>query len=341
MAAYESSSELSPTIIQERLVIEPIGANSQARDSGEEVVLGLTRQPKSLSPKYLYDDRGSELFEQITQLPEYYPTRTETAILKAQSAAIAQLTGPCELIELGSGSSTKTRFLLDAYQQLGASPLHYVPIDVSGGMLKEAALHLLEDYAGLTIHGLTGTYGAALAALPPQRLPARMIAFIGSSLGNLTVEESDRFFAQISAALSPGDYCLLGVDLEKDVAVLEPAYDDSQGVTAAFTLNLLHHLNWRFQGNFQPDQFRHVAFYNPTDHQIEIYLESLQDQTARLDVLDLEVSFTAGERLMAEISRKFNLQELEEMLEQHGFGHVKTFTDERQWFALMLYRKRG
>lgn len=325
---------------RDRLVIEYRFTPSATEVDGQDVITGLTQTPKSLPPKYFYDDRGSLLFEQITQLPEYYLTRTETAILQQSAEAIATLTGPCELIELGSGSATKTRILLNAYQRQGC-PLRYLPVDVSGGILEDSARQLLKAYPTLSIYGLVSTYEPALANLPAPELPSRMIAFIGSTLGNLSPQECDAFLAQISAALVPGDYFLLGIDLRKDPAILEAAYNDSQEVTAAFNLNMLHHLNWRFQGNFQPDNFQHVAFYNPIAHQIEIYIESQVAQTATLKALDLTVAFTPGERLLSEISRKFDLQAMTADLKKYQLEVIKPFTDEHSWFGLLLCVKRG
>jgi len=319
-------------------VIETLGVAST--DDGREVVAGLSQQPKALPPKYFYDDRGSQLFEAITTLPEYYLTRTETQILQQFSPDIAQITGPCELVELGSGSSTKTRYLLDAYQQQGQF-LRYLPVDVSGGILKDTAQHLLHDYPSLTLHGLVGTYEQALTHLPAPLAPCRMVAFIGSTLGNLFPAECDALLGRISAAMAAGDYFLLGVDLQKDPAIIERAYNDSQGVSAAFNLNMLHHLNHRFGGNFQPDQFRHVAYYNSDAHQIEAYIESQVAQTVTLAKLNLTVSFQAGERLHSEISRKFSFDSLGEMLGRFGLQPVRPFTDEAGWFGLLLAQKQG
>ncbi|MBD2258711.1 L-histidine N(alpha)-methyltransferase [Pseudanabaena sp. FACHB-2040] len=329
---------LAPALRRDRMIIEYLTV-AQAAEAGQDVISGLSQTPKSLPPKYFYDDRGSLLFEQITQLPEYYLTRTETAILERSADAIATLTGPCELVELGSGSATKTRLLLNAYRHQGC-PLRYLPVDVSGGILEESARQLLAAYPGLSVHGLVGTYEPALAQLPSSILPARMIAFIGSTLGNLTPAECDQFLQQISQAMTGGDYFLLGVDLQKDPAILEAAYNDSQGITADFNLNMLHHLNWRFQGDFQPDQFKHQAFYNPTHHQIEIYIESLVPQTVRLQALDLTVQFAAGEALLSEISRKFDLNQMTETLKAYEFDVVRTFTDPQAWFGLLLCVKR-
>ena len=312
---------------------------SLKEQDGADVVAGLSRSPKSLPPKYFYDDRGSQLFEQITALPEYYLTRTEASILQSGAGAIATLTGRCELVELGSGSSTKTRYLLDAYAGQSHT-LRYVPIDVSGGILQDSAHQLLADYPNLEIHGLVGTYEQALNHLPPTDLSARMICFLGSTLGNLTPTESKTFLQQVTMALSPGDYFLLGVDLQKDKSSLEAAYNDQQGITAAFNLNMLAHLNQKFDGNFDLNQFQHIAFYNDVHHQIEIYLKSLKAQSVRLKQLDLTLSFEAGELLMTEISRKFNLQEMADLLSSFGLQELKQLTDTEQRFGLGLYQYR-
>jgi L-histidine N-alpha-methyltransferase len=347
---YSSPSTLSrsdamahwlPVSRQDRLRIDqflPLQA-TEVEVAGQDVIQGLTRRPKSLPPKYFYDDRGSHLFEQITTLPEYYLTRTETAILQASAHPIADIVGDCELVELGSGSSTKTRHLLSAFSQAGHT-LSYCPVDVSGGMLEVTAHQLLQDYPQLTIHGLVGTYGPALTYLPQPELPRRMIAFIGSTLGNLNPQECQNLLAQMSVNLRGGDYLLLGVDLQKDTTILERAYNDSQGVTAAFNLNMLHHLNWRFDGNFQPNQFRHIAFYNEIAHQIEIYLESQTTQQVTLNTLNLTVNFDKKERLLSEISRKFSVEELSKNLRAEGLHPVKVFTDSQQWFGLVLCQKQ-
>ncbi len=308
-------------------------------EDGQDVIAGLTQTPKSLPPKYFYDDQGSQLFEAITALPEYYLTRKERQILEQFADAIVDQVGSCDLVELGSGSSSKTRILLDAYRQREC-PLRYVPVDVSGGMLEESARSLLSEYPSLSIHGLVSTYEGALAALPSTLLPLRMIAFIGSTLGNLSPDRCQIFFQNISQALAPGDYFLLGIDRHKDTATLEAAYNDSQGITAAFNLNMLSHLNWRFQGDFDLTQFRHLAIYNDRDRQIEMYIESLRDQTITLKALNLTVHFDRGERLLSEISRKFDLDILSQELGAHGLQAVETFTDAKQWFGLLLCKRQ-
>jgi dimethylhistidine N-methyltransferase len=302
---------------------------------GQEVIQGLTQQPKMLPPQYFYDDRGSQLFEQICELPEYYLTRTETSILQGCAAAIAELTGVCELVELGSGSSTKTRLLLNAYQALGY-PLHYIPIDISAGMLQDSAYQLLTDYPTLQIHGLVGTYEQALQHLSNPHLPKRLIFFLGSSLGNLNPAECEQFFHQIRTALQPGEYFLLGVDLHKSTELLEAAYNDRQGVTAEFNLNMLRHLNQRFQGNFDLTQFEHWSFYNQSLHQIEMHLRSLRSQTVELTALNVKVFLESGETIRTEISRKFDLTATQQQLQSIGLNPLQVWTDPNTWFGLLL-----
>ncbi|MEH2338202.1 L-histidine N(alpha)-methyltransferase [Nostoc sp.] len=332
-----TSKITSPDNIEERLQIQRLlGATKIVTPSaGSDVVNGLTQTPKSLPPCYFYDDRGSELFEQICDLPEYYLTRTETTILQQYAGEIAKITGACELVELGSGSSSKTRILLDAYQQLGY-PLHYLPIDVSTGILESSAKQLLSDYPLLQVYALAGTYELALAQLLPTQLPSRMICFIGSSLGNLTPGECDVFFSQITEALQVGEYFLLGIDLRKPKQILEPAYNDNQGVTAAFNLNMLEHLNQRFEGNFDTTQFEHWAFYNESEYQIEMHLRSLRSQIVELRALNFKVNFVLGETILTEISRKFDLNTIKQQLTAQGLLPIHVWTDPNQWFGLLL-----
>ncbi|MBW4447959.1 MAG: L-histidine N(alpha)-methyltransferase [Spirirestis rafaelensis WJT71-NPBG6] len=332
-----SSKVNSQNTIEKRLeiqrLLEPTLVVSSS--AGSDVVKGLTQTAKSLPPRYFYDDRGSELFEQICELPEYYVTRTETAILQKCASEIAKITGDCELVELGSGSSTKTRIILDAYKQLGY-PLRYLPIDVSAGMLETSAKQLLADYPSLQVHAIAGTYEMALAQLIPKQLPSRMICFIGSTLGNLNPQECDVFLSEIKDALQVGEYFLLGVDLQKPKHILEAAYDDSQGVTAAFNLNMLDHLNRRFEGNFDTTQFEHWAFYNETENQIEMHLKSMREQTVELRALNLSVHFDKGETIFTEISRKFDINIIKEQLAAKGLIPLHVWTDANQWFGLLL-----
>jgi L-histidine N-alpha-methyltransferase len=332
-----TSSRVNPQRnADKRLIIQYLDdAIEITTTAGSDVVKGLTQKEKTLPPRYFYDDRGSELFEQICELPEYYVTRTETSILQACAGEIAQITGKCELVELGSGSSTKTRILLDAYQEQNL-PLRYIPVDVSGGMLEMAARQLLVEYPQLEVNALALPYELALQQLGPLQLPTRMIAFIGSTLGNLNPQECEVFFSQITKALHQGEYFLLGVDLQKQKSILEAAYDDSQGVTAAFNLNMLEHLNRLYKGNFDLTQFEHWAFYNETENQIEMHLRSLKSQTVELSALNIKVDFTAGETIMTEISRKFDLKVIQQQLNVHNLVTRKVWTDTNNWFGLLL-----
>ncbi|MEH1838687.1 MAG: L-histidine N(alpha)-methyltransferase [Nostoc sp.] len=327
----------SQNTIEKRLRMECLIGATQiiAPSTGSDVVKGLTQTSKSLPPCYFYDNRGSELFELICDLPEYYLTRTETIILQQYAGEIAKITGACELVELGSGNSTKTRILLNAYQQLDY-PLHYLPIDVCAGILESSAKQLLRDYPLLQVYALAATYELALAKLLPTQLPSRMICFLGSSLGNLTPNECSIFFSQITEALQVGEYFLLGIDLRKSKQILEPAYNDSQGVTAAFNLNMLEHLNQQFEGNFDTPQFEHWAFYNQNEHQIEMHLRSLRSQIVELRALNLKVNFALGETILTEISRKFDLNIIKQELTTQGLLPLEVWTDPNQWFGLLL-----
>jgi L-histidine Nalpha-methyltransferase len=308
-------------------------------DDGRDVIQGLSQSQKMLPCRYFYDDLGSELFEQITDLPEYYPTRTEQAILEQYASEIAELTGTCELVELGSGSSRKTHLLLEAYSQLDRQ-LHYYPIDVSAGILKSTALALLERYPNLKLCGLAGTYEQALAQLPPAELGNRMVIFLGSTLGNLTDRERSSFLTQIQQALQPGEFFLLGVDLQKSIETIEAAYNDAQGVTAEFNLNILRHLNHRFGGDFALDRFEHLAFYNREQHQLEMHLRSLVTQTIAFANLNYRVKFEAGETIHTEISRKFHLPTLVDNLSAHAFKPLQFWTDPQDWFGLLLCQRQ-
>ena len=308
-------------------------------DEETDLLEGLKQTPKTLSCRYFYDDRGSQLFEQICDLPEYYPTRTEQSILETCATEIAQLTGSCALVELGSGSSRKTRLLLEAYSQLN-EPLQYFPIDVSAGILKTTALELLSQYPKLKLCGLAGTYEQALAQLPPAELENRLLIFLGSTMGNLNPTECDRFLERVRDALQPGEFFLLGVDLQKEPAILEAAYNDAQGTTAAFNLNSLNHLNRRFEGNFKLDQFSHWAFYNTADHQIEMHLRSLALQTVTLKALDFQMTLQAGETIRTEISRKFHLPTLVATLGTYAFQPLQVWTDPNHWFGLLLCQRQ-
>jgi L-histidine N-alpha-methyltransferase len=281
-------------------------AAAMARD----VRRGLTAEPKELSPKYFYDERGSVLFEQITELPEYYPTRAEREILTDGADGILAAAGcPGTLVELGSGSAAKTRHLLDAMRD--ASCLEtYVPVDISEEITHETACVLVEEYPGLAVRGLVCDFEQHLERIP-DRDGARLIAFLGGTVGNLYPYQRRDFLARIAALLGSGDHLLLGTDLVKDSARLEAAYDDASGVTAEFNKNVLAVLNRELGGDFDLDTFDHVAIYDAEQAWMDIRLRSLEDQTVSLDDIDLEIEFAAGEEMRTEISTKFTRERLE------------------------------
>jgi len=305
------------------------------KNDGQDVIAGLTKNPKTLPPKYFYDDYGSKLFQQICRLPEYYLTLTEASILENCADEIAKLTGSKELVELGSGSSTKTRLLLDAYQKIDNS-FTYIPTDVSGGILKTSILELQEQYPNFSIQGLLGTYQQTLTHLESTPKASRTICFLGSSAGNFPPQEFDNLLTQITRSLQPENYFLFGIDLQKSKEILEPGYKDSQGVTAAFNLNILSHLNWYFQGNFDLNLFTHKAIYNQAKSQIEMHLYCQQNGTFSLETLNLKVNFESGESILTEISRKFDLDNLQIELKAKGLKVRKVWTDPKQWFGLIL-----
>ncbi|MEL6581797.1 MAG: L-histidine N(alpha)-methyltransferase [Cyanobacteria bacterium J06621_12] len=307
------------------------------KDDIQDVINGLKQTPKNLPARYFYDQKGSQLFEQICELPEYYPTRTEASILHQYASEIVDRTQAVELVELGSGSSSKTRYLFDVYRKRD-SPLYYVPVDVSDSILKTSANELLADYSQLKIQGKVATYSQALEQLSQSNLGKRMIIFLGSSIGNFNPTECDRLIKQVISALDSGDYFLLGIDLQKPQEILEAAYNDAQGITAAFNLNMLQHLNNRFGGNFKLQQFEHQAIYNQADHQIEMYLISQAEQTVTLTNLNITIELAKGEKILTEISRKFNPEQVAEYLSsaEYGLKLVKNYTDAQQKFSLLL-----
>jgi len=336
MSAYSTSANDYQDASKIRLKIDYLlDPEAIAKDDIKEVIEGLQQPQKSLPPRYFYDREGSQLFEAICQLPEYYPTRTEAGILKKYAAQIIDRTQTQELVELGSGSSTKTRYLFDVYQNRNLG-LKYVPVDVSGSMLSATADSLLADYPQLIVRGKVATYAQALEQLAHSKDGRKTIIFLGSSIGNFDSSECDLFVDRVRSALNTGDYFLLGIDLQKPVEILEAAYNDSQGVTAAFNLNILQHLNRRFEGNFCSDNFKHQAIYNRDENQIEMYLISQQEQTVDLKSLNLTIQLHKDEKILTEISRKFDLTRIEQYLSDRQLSSIETYTDEQKWFGLLL-----
>ncbi|MEU2267038.1 L-histidine N(alpha)-methyltransferase [Streptomyces olindensis] len=295
-----------------------------------DVHRGLTHTPKTLPPKWFYDAHGSELFERITELPEYYPTRAEREILVARSGEIAAATGARTLVELGSGSSEKTRHLLDALTGLHT----YVPVDVSGSALTQAGQALAAERPGLDVHALIADFTAELT-LPDTPGP-RLVAFLGGTIGNLLPAERAAFLASVRALLAPGDALLLGTDLVKDEEVLVRAYDDAAGVTAAFNKNVLTVINRELGADFEPGAFDHVALWDAEHEWIEMRLRSRTAQTVKVPALDLAVDFAAGEELRTEVSAKFRQEGVRAELFAAGLDLAHWWTDGAGRFALSL-----
>jgi L-histidine N-alpha-methyltransferase len=308
-------------------------AATMARD----VRLGLCSYPKELAPKYFYDERGSKLFEQITELEEYYPTRAEREILANRSAEILAAAGrPGTLVELGSGSAAKTRHLLDAMRDEEVLDT-YVPVDISEEITHRTAAELVDEYPGLEVHGLVCDFERDLERIPGQD-GSRLLAFLGGTIGNLYPRPRQEFLERIAALLGPADSLLLGTDLIKDTARLEAAYDDSAGVTAEFNKNVLAVLNNELGADFDLDAFEHVARYDAEAERMDIRLRSLADQEVRLEGLDVTVSFAAGEEMRTEISTKFTRERLESVYAGAGLELCGWFTDAAGDYALSLAR---
>ncbi len=306
----------------------------------EDVRAGLLGAPKDLSPwpKYFYDERGSELFEEITALPEYYQTRTELSILREKAPKIVARTGCRELVELGSGSASKTHALLDAMVN-GAGAAHYVPFDVSESALAGSAQRLTEEYPTLEISGFVGDFDRSLESLlahPRVDAAGRLVIFLGGTIGNFTPERRRGFLERLRTGLEEGDYLLVGVDLVKDARVLEAAYDDAAGVTAAFNKNLLNVLNRELGGEFDPELFVHRATFNPEMSRVEMWLNSTVEQEVPVAVLGLEVPFEAGEGMRTEISTKFTRESIAGAFDEAGLRLLDLYTDGENLFGLAL-----
>jgi L-histidine N-alpha-methyltransferase len=310
-----------------------LAPDATARALEADVRAGLTATPKTLPPKWFYDDRGSELFDEITRLPEYYPTRTERSILVEHARDLAELTKADTLIELGSGTSEKTRLLLDALRDAGTLE-RFVPFDVSEQTLRDAAASIAVEYPGVSVHAVVGDFEHHLRDLPSGG--TRVVAFLGSTIGNLAPAPRAQFLDDLAATLAPGDALLLGTDLVKDVDRLVAAYDDAAGVTAAFNRNVLSVLDRELDADFDPAAFEHVARWDPVEEWIEMRLRSRRAQTVHVRALGLDVAFAEAEELRTEISAKFRRARVEQELAAAGFDLTEWWTDPGADFALSL-----
>ena len=310
------------------------------RSLADDVLDGFTRPFKELPPKHFYDARGGELFDRITELPEYYPTRAERAILAGRGAeAVADL-GTAELVELGSGTATKTRLLLRALHDAGTLR-RYVPLDVTEGLVRSTAEELVDELPGLRVHGIVGDFERHLRHVPPALDGPRIVAFLGGTIGNFPPGSRRRFLRRIARLLRPGcaDRLLLGTDLVKDVATLEAAYNDAEGVTAEFNKNVLHVLNRELDADFDVHAFEHVAFYDHEREWNEMRLRAQRRMDVRIGALDLEIAFAAREEMRTEISAKFTPERVRGDLAAAGLEPVEVMTDPDCLFALSLSQR--
>lgn len=320
----------------ERLVLDIVEVADARESFRSDVEHGLSASPKMIPPKYFYDEKGSQLFERITELEAYYPTRTEAAILAQSGEDILDAMGEnVTVVELGSGSSSKTRLLLDILSHR-QQRVDYVPIDISPTVVTEFGEQLLADYPSLHIRGLICDYHQALGALREEADQRRLYLFLGSSLGNYTPPQAVQLLQEVRLAMGPQDRLLLGLDLKKDPALLTRAYDDDQGVTAAFNLNLLERINRELGGKFDLERFRHQAFYNEKEGRIEMHLESLVLQIVPVEGLKRSFTFRQGETVHTENSYKFDRRGIEAMLASCGLAIERQFMDQRQWFSVNL-----
>jgi len=319
----------------EALVDTYLTADDAAEALRADAELGLTSTPKWLPPKWFYDARGSELFEDITRLPEYYPTRAEREILHARATEIAQRTGAHTLVELGSGSSEKTRLLLDALRHHG-SLREFVPLDVSGSALREAVDAITADYPGLAIHGVVGDFTEHLHRVPGEA--PRLVAFLGGTIGNLLPDERASFLQSMRAVLDGGEWLLLGTDLVKEPDVLVAAYDDAAGVTAEFNRNVLRVLNRELGADFDVEAFSHRAVWDADHEWVEMRLVATREMHVVVPEIGVSVDFARGEEMRTEISAKFRRDGVEAELAAAGFHLDGWWTDPQGRFALSLAR---
>lgn len=310
-----------------------LGAGAMRAALEADVRAGLTARPKTLPPKWFYDAHGSVLFDAITRLPEYYPTRCEAEVLAAHAEQIAALTGADTLVELGSGTSEKTRLLLTALSDAGTLR-RFVPFDVDESVLTTASAQVAQEYPGVQVHAVVGDFEQHLPLLP--RGGRRLVAFLGGTIGNLLPAQRRAFLAELAGTLEPGDALLLGTDLVKDPARLVPAYDDAAGVTAAFNVNVLQVVNRELGADFDTDAFAHRAVWDAGHEWIEMRLESLRAQVVHVTALDLSVPFAAGEQLRTEVSAKFRRAGVESELAAAGLRLRQWWTDGGGDFAVSL-----
>jgi L-histidine N-alpha-methyltransferase len=342
MIELRRDESLSPTMktleTASTVRIDVYDGEARAASELEELRQALLRSPREIPAKFLYDDYGSELFERITELPEYYQTRTERKLLTAIADRVVAVTRAEELVEIGAGAATKTRVLLDAMQRAGTLRL-YVPVDVAEGTMRRVAEELVAEYPGLAVHGVVGDFMTQLEAIPEGG--RRLVIFLGSTIGNLLPAEAERFLRRLHRQMAPGDHFLLGVDLVKPVDRLEAAYNDSAGVTAEFNRNILRVVNRMTGGDFDPEAFRHRAFYDRAHDWIDVRLVSERDQRVHLPALGLEFEVRQSEEIHTEISAKYDRERTEALLTKSGFEPLEWYTDPERLFGLSLAKRNS
>jgi dimethylhistidine N-methyltransferase len=306
----------------------------------DEISFSLNQDFKFINPKFFYDKKGSELFEKICDLSEYYPTKTEISILKKLKDELSQyLDPPFRLVELGSGSSVKTRLILDILNQI-QEKIEYFPIDISEILTESSAL-LQQDYKDLHITGIIDTYEGGLEFLKNYDAEKNLIIFLGSSFGNFTADEGKEFLENINSTMKKGDLFLIGLDIVKNKMILENAYNDSQGITAQFNLNVLSRINDELDANFNLNNFAHHAIYNENDQRIEMYLKSLVNQSVIISKANISLTLKKNELIHTEHSHKYKLSQIRELMHQTGFSIKNTWLDENDHFALTLVSKNN
>lgn len=314
-----------------------IAVHTLGRDSRgqfiDDVQRGLSASPKFLQPRWFYDDRGCELFDQITCLPEYYQTRTEMSILQRHARGIMEMVRPASIVELGAGSCTKSRVLIRAAKGMG-SLWTFVPFDISEATLRRSASELSEEFDDLTLYCVTGEFDHHLSQIP--RFGRQLIVFLGSTIGNFDGEDAHRFLAEVRRLMRPGDHFLIGADLVKSEAELIAAYDDSRGVTAEFNRNVLARINAELEADFDLDAFTHVARWSAEEHRIEMHMRSERAQTVTIPAAGLSARFEWGETLRTEVCVKYTRESLEGLLQEEGIEPVAWFTDSGERFGLLL-----
>ena len=312
-------------------VIEP---TRTVPDLAADVRAGLLNPPRTLPPKYFYDERGSQLFEQICETPEYYPTRTEDSLLQNYSKHIIERAQPVQILELGSGNAQKTRRIFDACEQL-SNDCEYVPFDVCEKVLEQTAKQLQANYDWLNVFPLVGDYHAGLANLPDSD-GVRLFVFLGSTIGNFTPQEAAGFITEIKQCMKPGDFFLLGADRIKNTEVLDAAYNDAEGLTAEFNLNVLRVINRELGANFDVSGFEHCAKYNESKDRIEMHLIANSEQHVHISDLNEIVTFKPGDAILTEVSHKYTSDGIEKLLQQCGLNIIEHYEPDNQYFSLIL-----